>query len=185
MSANLKEELDNLQKQFYEENGKNTFFKSKQKTECAKMICSKYSFTDLMANTIYQIGLSNRVFIDYTIFKLFANADNYKEIIYYVFSLFRKVLESYDNYEVHINLDSFTVTAAERYKDIIKLYCDESAKNGTHFIDTLTFMKLYNLPSVLEMITKIIKPVINADAYSKMVLLSKEESRAGISELMN
>ena len=84
---------------------------------------------------------------------------------------------------MNINLESFTVTAAERYKDIIKLYCEESAKNGTHFVDTLDCMKLYNLPSVLELITKILKPIINPVAYNKIKLLSKEESKKGIEEL--
>ena len=180
---NCKLELNHLQNQFYEENGKNTFFKNKQKIECAKMICSKYSIDDLIANTIYQIGDSNKVFVDYTIFKLFVNPDNYQAFIYYVFSLFSKILKTYPTYEVHINLESFTVTAAERYKDIIKLYCEESAKNGTHFIDKLEFMKLYHLPSVLELISKIIKPIINPIAYSKIQLLSKEESKSGMNDL--
>ena len=181
---NCKAELNALQAKFYQDNGKNTFYKNKQKIECAKMICSKYSIEDLIANTIYQIDGSNKVFIDYTIFKLYMNPDTYQPFIYYAFNLFRKVLESYPSYEVHLNLDTFTVTAAERYKDIIKLYCDESAKNGTHFIDTLDFMNLYNLPSVLELISKILKPFINPDAYKKMILLSNEDSKTRLQELI-
>lgn len=182
---NCKAELNALQSKYYQDNGKNTFYKNKQKLECAKMICSKYSIDDLIANTIYIIDGSNKVFIDYTIFKLYMNPNTYQPFIYYAFNLFRKVLETNPSYEVHLNLDSFTVTAAERYKDIIKLYCDESAKNGTHFIDTLDFMKLYNLPSVLELISKILKPFINPDAYNKMILVSNEDSKTGLEGLLN
>jgi len=182
-SKSCKDELDNLKKEFYETNGKKSFFKNKQKIECAKMICSKYSLQELIANSIYQIGDSNKIFIDYTIFKYFINPDNYQTFILSLFTLFRKILETYKTYEVHINIDTFTVTAAERYKEVIKLYCEESAKNGTHFIDTLTFMKIYNLPSVAEMISKIMKPIINPIAYSKIVLLNKEDSKTGLEQL--
>ena len=51
---NCRDELNNLQNQFYEENGKNMFFKNKQKTECAKMIQIQYR----RFNTKYY--LSNR-----------------------------------------------------------------------------------------------------------------------------
>jgi len=183
--ANCKAELNNLYIQYYAENGKNTFFKNKQKIECAKIICTKYSITDLIANTIYQIDDSNKVFIDYTIFKLYMNPDIYTTFIYYIFMLFKKILEIHKSYEVHINLDGFTVTSAERYKEIIKLYCDESAKNGTHFIDTLEFMKLYNLPSIVEMIRKILKPFINENAYNKMIIMSKEDSKDYIDSIIN
>jgi hypothetical protein len=179
-----KNDLLNLRNQFYEVNSKNLFFKKKQKEECAKMICAKYDVNTLFANTVYQIGDTNKVFIDYTIFKLFINPDNYYSFIYFIFSLLTKVLEKYEKHEVHINLDSFTVTAAERYKDIIKLYCDESEKNNTGFIQTLDFMKLYNVPTSLEMITKIIKPILNPIVFEKIKLLSKEESESELAKLM-
>jgi len=185
MLKTCKEELDQLEKKFYEENKKSTFFKNKQKEECAKMICSNYPIEELMTNTIYQIKNTNKIFIDYTIFKLYINSENYETFIYYVFDTFRKTLLIYPTYEVHINLDTFTVSAAERYKNIIKLYCDESAKNGTTFIDKLIYMKLYHLPSIIDMIAKIMKPIINPDAYKKMILVSKQDSEIELKTLLS
>lgn len=183
--SNFKTELDSIQKEYYTENGKNSFFKNKQKIECAKKICSKYSLKELISNTIFQIKNTNKVFIDYTIFKLYINPDNYEIFIHSVFDLFSEVLTSYKTYEVHINLDTFTATSADRYKNIIKLYNEESDKYGTHFINNLSFMKLYNLPSLLEMMSSIMKPIINPHAYQKFILVSKEESANELNKLIS
>lgn len=184
-TKNCREELNSLQQQFYEENGKNTFFKNKQKTECAKMICSKYSKEDLIQNTVYQIGDTNKIIIDYTIFKCYMNPDIYQEFIYYIFNIFNKVLSLHSCYEIHINLDSLTISAAERYKDIIKMYNDESTKNSTQFVDYLKIIKLYNLPSILDAISKMIKPIINADAYNKIIIVPKNDSDRELQNILD
>lgn len=174
----LIEELNQLKQQFYEENGKNSFFKKKQKEECARKISAKYTIDQLAQATVYMIPNTNRVFFDYTVFKLFANADNYSYLIQYLISLFKKSIELYGNFVVDYNLDTFTVSAAERYKDVVKAYCDECRNNDTDFVNLLVSMNLYNTPSVIEMIKTVLKPVADPNLYAKLKSYSKEDTPA-------
>ena len=185
MSQSLIDELNQMKSEFYSENGKNSFFKKKQKEECARRISAKYSIEQLAQATIYIIPNTNRVFFDYTIFKLFANPDNFTYLTEYIIYKFSTCIRDYGNFIVDFNLDTFTVSAAERYKDVVKAYCDACRSRDTDFVNLMISMNIYNTPSVMEMIKTVLKPVADPNLYAKLKTYSKEESPQVLSQIFS
>lgn len=178
-------ELNQLKQEFYEEKGKNSLFKKKQKEECARRISSKYRIEELAQATIFNVPDTNRVFIDYTIFKLFVNTNNIGYVVNYIIFNIKETIRKYGNFIVDFNLDTFTVSAAERYKDAILLYseqCNNNENKNTDFVMSMVCMNIYNTPSVIDMIKLILKPLTDPTVYSKIKSYSKEETEAIFAE---
>jgi hypothetical protein len=176
-SYSLIEEIEKFQDAYYSQSGgKNVVFKKSQKLECASQISSNFDIQILLNKTVYIIQNTNKIFIDYTVFKLYGTPDNYKLIIERLFSLFLEAINRYGNYECHINLNTFTITAAERYKKIIELFCSECLQNTTRYAVYLSKMHIYNSPSMLENIATIFMHYIEPCVKTKIEIHNKIES---------
>jgi len=176
-NSNLKNDLQKLQNEFYNNSNKNLFFKNKQKLNCATNISSQCDLNTLFSNTFVIIPNCNRIFMDYTVFKLYANPSNYNDIITYLCKLIQYCIDEYGNYEVHVNLDTFSVSSCHRYKDILKMYCDVCLNNSTEFNIKLIKVCLYNIPNVFETIAQILNPFIDKIVISKMIKFNKIETK--------
>jgi hypothetical protein len=176
-NSNLKNDLQKLQNEFYNNSNKNIFFKNKQKLNCATNISSLCDFNTLCSNTFVIIPNCNKIFMDYTVFKLYANPTNYNEIITYLCNLLQYCIDEYGNYEVHVNLDTFSVSSCHRYKDILQMYCDVCLNNSTDFNVKLIKVCLYNIPNVFDSISLILNPFIDKIVISKMVKFNKIETK--------
>lgn len=170
------EQVTSLKEQYFSTNSKNSFFKKSQKLDCAKFISDSINLDTLIDNTVYAIDGKNIVFINYPIFKFYANPDNYNQIIEHIIAVFKYVIQYYNNYEIYINLDSFTVSAAERYKEVIRIFCDTCLKDGTNFSGLLNKFHILNTPNVMEMIIKILKPLADPLVIEKIQFYTKTES---------
>jgi hypothetical protein len=179
-SYKLIEEIEKFQDTYYSQN-KNTIFKKSQKLECASQISTNFDIQLLLNKTIYIIQNTNRIFIDYTVFKLYGNPNNYRMIIDRLFSLFLEIINTYGNYECHINLNTFTITAAERYKKIIEMFCSECLQNTTtKYAAYLSKMHIYNSPTMLENIAKLFMHYIEPSVKTKIEIHSKADSNEKI-----
>jgi len=176
-------DIQKYQQEFYEKNKKNTFFKKAQKKECAEMICSKMSLTDLMDQTFWIIPNKNQLYFDYRVFKLFGNPNNYMEIVNNVLEFCTWCISEYDNFEIHINMSTFTVSAAERYRDLIILFCDECTKRNTSFSELLIHMNFHNTPNTIDQIASLVIPILPPEVRPKLRLLKKEESHNILTQL--
>lgn len=176
-NSNLKNNLQQLQNEFYNNSNKNFFFKNKQKLDCAQNIGSQYDLDTLLHNTFVVIPNTNKIFMEYTIFKLFANPTNYNNIISHLYTLIKHCIDNYGNYEVHVNLDTFSVSSCHRYKDILKMYCNMCLNNETEFNIKLVKVSLYNIPNVFDTISQILNPFIDKIVISKMVKYNKLETK--------
>lgn len=174
-SSILKKMLE-TQNEYYDKNSKNLFFKKSQKTECAKEICKKIDIYDMIANSIYVVLNTNKIYIDYSMFKLYANPDNFDIIISHILNTCKYLITYHKNFEVFINLDKFTVSAAERYKGFIQSYVTQCLNENTDFSVLMTKMYILNSPSVIELIVKIIKPLVDKNIVDKVFFYKKEES---------
>lgn len=172
-----------IQQEFYHQNKKNHFFKKSQKIDCAKEICKKIDVYEMIADSIYVIQQTNKIYIDYPIFKLYANPDNFDIIINHIINTCRYLVTYYKNFEVYINLQGLTVSAVERYKDIIKKYVSCCLNENTDFALLMTKLHILNSPSVIEMIIKIVKPMIDVNIVEKVHFYKKEESSQIINSL--
>jgi hypothetical protein len=180
----LIESMEKFQNDYYKDQGKNTFFKKGQKTDCAKSLCEKLNIDDMIAKTMYIIPNTNKIVFQYTLFKMYAHPDNYEKLVNYILHLYDVVLSTNTKIQVHVLLDSFTVSAAERYKDCISFFCKKCMNSSTRYSKLIEKMYIYNTPSMVENIALIIKPFIDPNVGQCVVLLSKADSPNMIKQLL-
>jgi hypothetical protein len=178
-------QMEQLQQQYYSVNGKNTFFKMDQKMDCASAISSQLDISELLNKTVYIIPNTNRVFFDYTIFKLYANPANYSDIMNHVLNLFYTCIQQTGSYEAHLNMKTFSVSAATRYKDLIRNFCNECFRLNLKFSTKLTNMYIYHTPSMVDHISAMLIPFLDKEVQAKLIMLSKTESDARMAELFS
>jgi hypothetical protein len=171
------------QKEYYETNKKNMFFKKSQKLDCAETICNRMNLTDLMDQTFWIIPNTNQLYFDYRVLKLYGNPNNFMEIVDNVLRFCSWCVSEYSNFEINVNLSSFTVSAAERFRDIVVLFCEECGKRETRFSERLTAMNLYNTPNMIDQISKILMPIFPVEVRHKIRMFKKDESAEILQEL--
>ena len=88
---------------------------------------------------------------------------------------------------MHINLKGFTISAAERYKQVIQLFCNEccnlASTSNISFVEDLTVLKIYHTPSVMETISRMLSSLTDPTVKKKLVFCSKAESDGLIQQL--
>ena len=76
----------------------------------------------------------------------------------------------YKSFQLHINLNSFTVSALERYRTLIKYFCDKCLSSDTKYSKRMEKMFIYHPPKSFDAIVKILKPFIDPFIYDKFTL---------------
>ena len=170
------DQMAQLREAYYKENGKNTIFKNKQKFNCAEVVLQHIPIETLLKNTFWIVPGTNKVYFDYTVFKQFATPENYIYIVDEVLKSCSDCVSTYGNHEVHVNLETFTISAAHRYKDIITLFCDECMRRETHFTERLMGIHLYNTPQIIDNISALLMPLIPPEVRPKIRIYGKRES---------
>ena len=179
--------LNKIQTDFYiNEGGKNTFFKNAQKQKCSEIVNSQINIYDLLLSTVYIIPDTNKIYLDYPRLKQFANNTNSGEITDYIIELLNRCTTQYGPYEMHINLKGFSISAAERYKSHIQLFCGKCYNNrDTRFAQLLSNLYIYYTPSVIETITQLFRPFIDQEIPKKLIFLSKDNSPKLLESLLS
>ena len=127
--SEMLQRIQEIQTGYYSENGKNRFFKNRQKNDIAQQVCTELDYERIIPLTIYVLPNTNKVFFNYPIFKTFGMPDNYGYCQYYLQDLISsKILCTYSTFEIHINLASFTISAAHRYFVAIKSLFEETTQ---------------------------------------------------------
>ena len=175
----LEKEIERMQNEFYTENGgKNIFFKKAQKYECANQITNKIPIKILLENSCYVLNDSNYVFIDYKKFKTFLNPNNYNDAIDHIIEKLEYIKSKFSEINVLLDLDGFTVSAAERYKSLILQFCDRCFQDGHEgYTEILQNFTIYNCPAVFDTIKSIILPLVDDLTKSKIVTVLKPDSK--------
>jgi hypothetical protein len=185
-NTNLKlQEIESIKTNFYNENSKKTFFSKSQKFECANTVCERIDIDDLLYHTSWIVPNTNKVYFDYTVFKQYASPENFILIVNDVLAKCMDCSCQFNMFEVHVNLSSFTITAAERYKSIIELFCNECFRRDTRFTEKLSTFNLYNIPTMIENISRMLLPLIPPEVKPKLKLFTKQESQALLTKLHN
>lgn len=173
---NTLDQMAYLREAYYKENGKNTLFKNKQKFNCADVVLQHIPLDTLMKNTFWIVPGTNKVYFEYPVFKQFATPENYIRIVEDVLKACSDCVSTHGNHEVHVNLDTFTISAAHRFKDIIVLFCDECMRRETHFTERLVGIHLYNTPQIIDNISALLMPLIPPEVRPKLRIYTKPES---------
>ena len=190
--------LNKMKSDFYEVERKPLFFKNAQKFKCADQITQQIPLEELLKSTVYCLSTPNLVYIDYPLFKLFANTDNSTEIVNYIINILVSCINEYGQYEIHINLKGFTISAAERYRPGIQHFCNQCCRIASHkdvsvidpnivtpFTSKLNKMYIYHTPSVMEHITRMFSPFMNPTTIHKMIFYPKNTSEQLLEELLS
>ena len=177
-------EIQQYQEKYYQSEGKNQFFKKTQKMDCAKKISEQFDLNTLIINTIYEIPNTNKLLFDYTVFKLYATPDNYETIIQYILGLFDYMLSKHASIEMNVILDTFTISAAERYKSIIQMFFNKCMNSTTSYSTCTTRINLYYTPSMIDSIRALLRPFIVKEVYERIVMYSKSESPELLKKLL-
>ena len=179
----LIQEIHKIHNEYYDNVKKNMFFKKTQKIEFAENIINKIPLDELIKCSIFEIHNTNKLFFDYTIFKMYASPNNFNDIIQYMILKVREIIRSYNNFEMHMNMKTFSVSATERYIDIIRLFCNECCNNNEMFSQSLTQMYIYNAPSGLNTITSIIMKMMTPEIRGKITHYLKDESKIRLNNI--
>ena len=178
MESKLLNEISNFEEKYYQDNSKNTFFKKSQKMDLAKQVSNNFDINVLLQNLCYMKKSTNQVVIDYNILKLFANDENFKTIIIHILKVFTDTINIFGNFEVHMNLNTFTISAAERYKKLVELFCKLCLNNKETYDYAKVCNKfyIYNVSNTFEQIVNLFKPFVSPDIKEKVSVLKKSES---------
>lgn len=180
----FKIEAKQIQDDFFSTSKKNIFFKSSQKNECAEYISNSFKEEDLINKTVFVIDNVN-IFFDYNIFKLYATNKTYPVILKHILLLVNKCIEKYRYYEFHIDLNTFSVTAAERYKNFIEQFVESCINSNTAYSYYLNSFNIYNTPSSFELIKNIFIRFIPNEVKNKLITFSKQDSTEKLNKLLS
>jgi len=175
-SDDFMEKMNQLKNQYYNDNQKARVFKNSQKLDCAQKIAEQIDLTTVLERTAFIIPNSAAVFLDYSIFKLYANPTTYAAIIDRIFGQFELAIKAYGEYEVHVNLKSITVSSLKRYEEIINMFYARSYSSAIPFSKIVTRLYLYNTPAVMENAASVLKSIIDAEVLTKTTIYGKTDS---------
>jgi hypothetical protein len=138
-----------------------------------------------MKNTVFIIPETNKIFFNYSMFKTYANPSVYVMMIKYILTLFDECIRIYNKFEIHVDLNTFSISAAHRYKSAIEMFCSEflSSKNKITIYEHLERFYLYNTPSMIDNISMLLSPFINDQVRYKIEYVSKKDSIAFLDKL--
>jgi hypothetical protein len=163
----------------------NSFFKNKQKLDLAEKVQSQIDISTLIQKTIYVIPGTNRIYMDYPLFKLYGGPSVYNAIIEHIVNTFRQTIDLYGSFEAHLNMQGFTISAAQRYRDLIYAFCNECLQTKPQFSQKLIKMHIYNTPQMIDNITTMFGPLCDPIVREKLVLHNKHESGEMMDVLLN
>jgi hypothetical protein len=173
------EKMEETKQKFYEDNTKNQIFKNKQKLECAQTVSQELDLQKMIQCTVFQIPNTNIIYYNYMVYKTYGNLEN-KDLLYaYVIQLVEQVLQQNEHFEFHIDMKSFSVSACQRYYPIISSIFDDNKV----FTDKLSKMVIYNTPSFVDKLTRILYSSIK-DILPKIEYYHHKDSDAKISQLI-
>jgi hemoglobin-like flavoprotein len=167
----MMEDISKIQTDFYSSHRKNIFMKTSQKSECAETISRQIPLEELIRNTIYIIPNSCSVYMDYPLFKTYVSPINYQIVVNHIFETINEVIRRCSTFEMHINLSTFTISAAERYSHI------------TQYSELMNRMYIYNTPSMIQTISTIMVKYTADSIKLKTSFYTKEESQMKLNEL--
>ena len=174
MSEDLIENIKRIQDRYYSVSKKTLFNKKELKNDCAELITQNISLNELVSKTVYIIPDTNRVFVDYTIFKTFATPSSYQAVVDTLVSKIISIINKCGTFEIHLNLNSLTVTGLDRYNSIFKVYYDTCCSNGLYYDkDKIDKLVILNTPMVISTLIPLIVRYTDPSIKSKIICIKK------------
>ena len=170
IETNLEDQLNKFKEQYYQENKKKTFFKTSQKKDCAEKVVQHFSIEQLLQNSVY-IN-KNTIFIDYPIIKTFIQPNNYYLVMDYIDKIHDYMFTNNETINIVIDMKSFTITAAQRYMELIKQFCNKYLQND-NYMNRIQTIYVRNSPSIIDVIRNMVSPFVSSNVSEKVVFLKQ------------
>lgn len=168
IETNLEDQLNKFKEQYYQENKKKTFFKNSQKKDCAEKVVQHFSIEQLLQNSIYV--KDGTIFIDYPIIKTFIQPNNYYLVMDYIDKVHDYMFTNNKTINIVIDMKSFTITAAQRYMELIKQFCNKYLQND-NYMNRIQTIYVRNSPSVIDVLRNMVSPFVSSNVSEKVVFL--------------
>ena len=169
-NATLEYKISNVRNQYYEQHGKAIMFKQNQKLECAAAVSKTISLEELFKETISIIPNTNRIYLNYMIFKTFAHPLIYDQLVDYIIQLLNQCIQENEDFELNINLQSFTITAAQRYKEIARIFCNRCLARDSTYSARLVGLHIYHCPRMIDTLANLFSTFVDDTIRAKVVL---------------
>jgi len=185
MNLSFQDKIAKLQEDYYKTNTKHRFFKSRQKLDCATVIYNEFDPILLFNKAVYILPNTNQIYFDYPIFKTFANPNIFEPFVAYIYELIYKLIQQYSQYEMHVNWQTYSVSAHERYKDLYLLFLTKYETTDMNFHDNLSNLYVYYTPTVIHLISNIMTQFLHPVVLGKIILYNKIESEEILPRLLD
>jgi hypothetical protein len=184
-SENYMKKIEELQRNYFSSNNKNILFKKKQKLDCATNISKSIDLEQVLNMTFYNIGNTNIIYIDYTIFKTYAHPEIYETIAIKLINTIQNCIKKYGSFEIYVNLESITVSAFERYKKVLEIFWKITNEENIDISSYLNICIVLNSPSVIDTLKVLMNPFFSKKSKEVCRYYSKEESIEIIKKLFS
>ena len=185
MNVNFQERIAQLQNNYYKDNEICILFKTNQKIDCANTISNTFEKKELFSNTVFILPNTNKLYFDYTFFKTYATPPIFQSLVEYIYDLIKQTINNYKSYDMHINWNTYTISSHDRYKELYNLFLNRPDNDEFNFHDNLNNLYVYYTPNVIQIISKLMTPIIHPVVLSKVTLFNKSESEKLLNNLLN
>ena len=172
----LMDKIKELTESYDSDHKKPVFFKNSQKMERAEMVTQNIQLNELLEHTVYTMPNTNKIFIEYLYFKTYAYPDIYDKVAERLICVLDEIKLSYGNYEIFVNLDSITISALERHKNLIKVFYDICIKNDLVYSNFLTKCIFYNVPNMIDTIKLVLFPFLMSNARNIVEFYNRSQT---------
>lgn len=164
----LIENIKKLTNEYCTNNKKMIYLKKSKKEECSKYVWKNITPSKILIESTIFIN-ENKIYINYPIFKLYVHNEIYDIIINYIMNCILKIKNEYNNYEIHININGFTISAAQRYYEFINNIFNIlfNVKN----INYLYKIYIYNPPSTIEYLKPLFINITNNNNVKDKIII--------------
>lgn len=122
---------------------------------------------------LYRIPSSNKIYVDYPLFKRFIiDPNQYDQLLHDFRIIVDEIKEKYATYEIHFNALSVTSKSPIKYYQFSQLLYSSNICNADE-IDTLV---VYNVSKLIDNCSTIIINIIGKEYKNKIELYTKSES---------
>jgi hypothetical protein len=85
---------------------------------------------------------------------------------------------------LHVNWNTYSISAHERYKGLYILFLDKSQNGTFNYREYLTNIYVYYTPHVIQAISGLMRPIINPLILDKVILINKTDSKEQLDKLL-
>ena len=90
----------------------------------------------------------------------------------YIDKIHHYMFTNNETINIVIDMKSFTITAAQRYMELIKQFCNKYLQND-NYMNRIQTIYVRNSPSIIDVIRNMVSPFVSSNVSEKVVFLKQ------------